>query len=28
MDANGTLNGTWGNGTNVRGGGRWIMNRK
>lgn len=28
MDANGTLTGTWGSGTNVRGGGRWIMTRK
>ena len=28
MDTNGTLSGTWGSGTNVRGGGRWIMNKK
>jgi hypothetical protein len=28
MNANGALNGTWGSGNNVRGGGRWIMTRK
>jgi len=28
MDANGSLNGTWGSGANVRGGGRWIMNKQ
>jgi hypothetical protein len=27
MDANGALNGTWGTGNNVRGSGRWIMNK-
>jgi len=25
---NGTLNGTWGSGSNVRGGGRWVMTKK
>lgn len=28
MESNATLNGTWGSGANVRGGGRWIMSRK
>jgi hypothetical protein len=28
MEASGTLNGTWGSGSNVRGGGRWIMTKK
>ncbi len=28
MDANGKLTGTWGSGSNVRGGGRWIMVKK
>ena len=28
MDTNGTLSGTWGSGTNVRGGGKWTMNKK
>jgi hypothetical protein len=28
MEANSTLNGTWGSGSNVRGGGRWVMSRK
>jgi hypothetical protein len=28
MDINGALNGTWGSGNNVRGGGRWVMTRK
>jgi hypothetical protein len=28
MEANGTLNGTWGSGNNVRGGGKWIMTKK
>lgn len=28
MEANGTLSGTWGSGSNVRGGGRWIMTKK
>ena len=28
MDANGKLTGTWGSGSNVRGGGRWIMAKK
>lgn len=28
MDSKGSLNGTWGSGSNVRGGGRWIMNKK
>lgn len=28
MDGNGTLNGTWGSGSNVRGGGRWVMTKK
>jgi hypothetical protein len=27
MDANGTLNGTWGTGSNARGSGKWIMNK-
>ena len=28
MDASGKLSGTWGSGSNVRGGGRWVMNKK
>ena len=28
MDTNGALNGTWGSGSNVRGGGRWVMSKK
>ncbi len=28
MDTNGTLNGTWGSGSNVRGGGRWMMSKQ
>jgi hypothetical protein len=28
MEASGTLNGTWGSGSNVRGGGKWVMTKK
>ncbi|MEO8406199.1 MAG: hypothetical protein ABI480_16440 [Chitinophagaceae bacterium] len=28
MEANGALNGTWGSGSNVRGGGRWVMSKQ
>lgn len=28
MEANGSLNGTWGSGSNVRGGGKWVMTKK
>ena len=28
IDNNGRLNGTWGSGSNVRGGGKWVMSKK
>ncbi len=28
LDASGTLNGTWGSGSNVQGGGKWIMTKR